>query len=139
MCTATYYVPLISHVRKATARRNHLSGEVQPEGAREALPAQGCDRNGTGVGYGCYPAQLHRAPTQGGPEPPGLPDELVQCLREHGVEVPDPEAGGEPLVIRSEVGTADGGLQECRRYKPYTVNGTPMPVCGVVTFVYTIR
>ena len=25
------------------------------------------------------------------------------------------------------------------RYKPYTVNGTPMPVCGVVTFVYTIR
>jgi TonB family protein len=25
------------------------------------------------------------------------------------------------------------------RYKPYTVNGTPMPVCGMVTFVYTIR
>jgi TonB family protein len=25
------------------------------------------------------------------------------------------------------------------RYRPYTVNGTPMPVCGVVTFVYTIR
>ncbi len=25
------------------------------------------------------------------------------------------------------------------RYKPYTVNGSPMPVCGMVTFVYTIR
>lgn len=25
------------------------------------------------------------------------------------------------------------------RYKPYTVNGAPMPVCGMVTFVYTIR
>ena len=25
------------------------------------------------------------------------------------------------------------------RYKPYTVNGTPVPVCGMVTFVYTIR
>lgn len=25
------------------------------------------------------------------------------------------------------------------RYKPYTVNGTPMPVCGMVTFIYTIR
>ena len=25
------------------------------------------------------------------------------------------------------------------RYRPYTVNGTPMPVCGMVTFVYTIR
>lgn len=25
------------------------------------------------------------------------------------------------------------------RYEPYTVNGTPMPVCGMVTFVYTIR
>jgi len=25
------------------------------------------------------------------------------------------------------------------RYRPYTVNGRPMPVCGVVTFVYTIR
>jgi len=25
------------------------------------------------------------------------------------------------------------------RYRPYTVNGRPVPVCGMVTFVYTIR
>lgn len=25
------------------------------------------------------------------------------------------------------------------RYRPYTVNGRPMPVCGMVTFVYTIK
>lgn len=25
------------------------------------------------------------------------------------------------------------------RYRPYTVDGTPMPVCGMVTFVYSIR
>jgi hypothetical protein len=48
------------------------------------------------------------ATPQTDPDPGHGPDQLIQCLREHGVEIPDPVPGEGPTTVRVGSG-ADGG------------------------------
>ncbi|WP_129842032.1 hypothetical protein [Streptomyces sp. RFCAC02] len=89
-----------------------------------ALALTGCDSGGSGVEV----ASAENGGTGGGSaETEDLdPDEMAQrfaeCLREHGVEVEDPQPGGgldvDADALGLDQGTVDAATEACREYDP---------------------
>ena len=82
------------------------------EKADDGIPSAGSSRPASDAASGPSPAADARARIQ----------QYVNCLREHGVQVADPEAGKQ-VQLNGDRPQDKEAAQACRQYLPTTVNG----------------
>ena len=92
--------------------------------------AAGCAGKSSGPGVASA-AGGNGASASASPTPSLDPEEqrrlFVQCMRDHGVDVPDPDAGGGIRITASAGPGSEKAVEECQKYLPAGKVGKPDP------------
>ena len=90
----------------------------------------GCAGKSQGPGVASA-AGTNGATASASPTPSLDPEEqrrqFVQCMRDHGVDVPDPDAGGGTRITASAGPGSEKAIEECQKYLPAGKVGKPDP------------
>ncbi|MFG2015234.1 hypothetical protein [Actinomadura geliboluensis] len=97
-----------------------------------ALVLTGCGSDGGGdTGVASAGGAKQEGPAGGGAKPnlDELGVKFAQCMREHGVDMDDPQPGrGVQLKVKGNKETVDKAMEACRQYNPQAnATGAPDP------------
>jgi len=96
------------------------------------LTLTGCgsdDKGDTGVASAGGAKQTAAAGGGAKPNPDEMGVKFAQCMREHGVDMDDPEPGkGVQIKVKGKKETVDKAMEACRQYNPQAnATGAPDP------------